>query len=867
MFSKLFSRDSNKKSIRIKADAGNPTEKYISIQLTQSFDYLEFLSLKLSQKDAYRLFDSDYGVVAGRVIGNEGIGLPNCKVSIFISIDEDDFSALETRPKTVSEVIKSVGASLYPFTNVSDENNEGVRYNLLPSHKRNRGFNGFPANIFGIGATPKTPVGTFPDKEEVIVNPSFMYIYEKYYKFTTVTNDAGDFMLFGVPTGNHVLHMDCDLTDIGRWSISPLMMNKVLGYPDSLFINEGSKIEASTDLSTLPNIQSHNIPVFVKPLWSQNEGSTTVGVTRQDFKVTGDIVPHFNMFLSGFRQSDDTYIGDRIFFRLIIKSALFWRLRYPTGINFKKWSISWSTICLYRPDLSESEFLLNRECQMCGGKYDLPPFTVVWDYRVFDRCESNMLNNSSQYVTRFNDYIKNLTPTSQVSNWDDFLYKTWIGGTNTNQRFLDRINEIRVNGNLKKLPLNFSVFPSLLEDTAAAKAEDLALIMAICKGEETDETLVASEMNTEYSGTTAYTELAPASINPDDWTNKFDLASTKTDKLNARVFSYKNNPELTNQVIETKSNVIDPERHIRMLQDNEFVSYSSNGLYLAQIPCNRTRVVTTEDGRVVPTDDLNKGVFSEFAGYFLFDMEGNIENPPTRMRTGRVTLKVPQSVPVYTDNTSNGVTNDKWIKENQIFKSGELYSVAQYFFSHSTRSYEDKIGFIARPNDIGSNIVERTRDGLVLHGFPYTNTYKESTGNGQASVNIFENNWLNFNLYFLQFMYKTRSKSKNNFVCKDIISNKHKQLANNNDSVGGGVKNTKWIPDGSKFKTRIVKVNKSDFIKFFTKQDAGFTSGLGVVLEMENKGDYAKNTESSPATFYKGYFTDSIKALIDKDLV
>jgi hypothetical protein len=42
----------------------------------KKFDFIEVLSLKLSQEDAYRKFCSDYGVIVGRVSVNNGFGVP-----------------------------------------------------------------------------------------------------------------------------------------------------------------------------------------------------------------------------------------------------------------------------------------------------------------------------------------------------------------------------------------------------------------------------------------------------------------------------------------------------------------------------------------------------------------------------------------------------------------------------------------------------------------------------------------------------------------------------------------------------------------------------------------------------------------------
>jgi hypothetical protein len=74
------------KNVRIRTKP-NSGDKHIKFQLNQDFDFLEILSLKISQEDVYRNFHSDYGVVVGRVIINSGVGVPNARVSIFRHIN------------------------------------------------------------------------------------------------------------------------------------------------------------------------------------------------------------------------------------------------------------------------------------------------------------------------------------------------------------------------------------------------------------------------------------------------------------------------------------------------------------------------------------------------------------------------------------------------------------------------------------------------------------------------------------------------------------------------------------------------------------------------------------------------------------
>jgi hypothetical protein len=76
--------------IRTSVDGFQNSDKSIRVQIDQDFDFLEVLSLKLTQSDVYRRFCSDYGVIVGRVVANGGFGVPNAKVSVFVPLDAID---------------------------------------------------------------------------------------------------------------------------------------------------------------------------------------------------------------------------------------------------------------------------------------------------------------------------------------------------------------------------------------------------------------------------------------------------------------------------------------------------------------------------------------------------------------------------------------------------------------------------------------------------------------------------------------------------------------------------------------------------------------------------------------------------------
>ena len=238
------------KNFRINTNISNDT--ILNVNMQQDFDFLEVLTMKLGQKDAYKLHSSNYGVIIGRVLANDAFGIPNAKVSLFIERSSDDVETIE---------------SLYPYSEITTKDNEGRRYNLLPDYSDD--------DCYRI-------VGTFPNKRLVLDNNSQLEIYDKYWKYTTVTNNAGDYMLFGVPNGNQQIHIDIDLSDIGVLSQKPRdFLYK--GYNISMF-DSSSQFKESTNLDGLTQLFSQDKSVFVYPFWGDADNDI-VAITRCDIQI------------------------------------------------------------------------------------------------------------------------------------------------------------------------------------------------------------------------------------------------------------------------------------------------------------------------------------------------------------------------------------------------------------------------------------------------------------------------------------------------------------------------------------------------------------------------------------------------------
>lgn len=242
-------------SYRIRTELG--INKTINVELNQDFESLEILSLKLQQTDVYARSCADYGVVVGRITANNGYGIANAKVSVFIPVTAED---------STSDLISPI----YPYTQPTDKNEDGYRYNLLPYEK---------------SYSKHASTGTFPTKQDVLTNATAIEIFDKYYRFTVKTNDSGDYMIMGVPTGFQTLVMDVDLSDIGEFSLTPQDLIRMGLATESQVA--GNQFKSSNDLNSLPQIITLNKTVEVQPLWGEPE-ICQLAINRVDFDLRDD---------------------------------------------------------------------------------------------------------------------------------------------------------------------------------------------------------------------------------------------------------------------------------------------------------------------------------------------------------------------------------------------------------------------------------------------------------------------------------------------------------------------------------------------------------------------------------------------------
>lgn len=242
----------NNRHFRIRTNVNE--DNMINVNINQDYDILEILSLKISTENLYKLHSSNYGCVVGRVLANGGVGIPNAKISIFISSENIE---------NENEIIPYI----YPYKDVHEKNNDGIRYNLLPNEQTTQCHQ---------------QVGTFPNKRLVLDDNNILEVFDKYYKFTTVSNSAGDYMLFGVPIGEQTIHMDLDLSDIGMLSQKPIDLT-YKGYNITQF-ESASRFKKDNNLDTLTQIISQDKTINVYSFWGDSDEGE-IKITRNDIDV------------------------------------------------------------------------------------------------------------------------------------------------------------------------------------------------------------------------------------------------------------------------------------------------------------------------------------------------------------------------------------------------------------------------------------------------------------------------------------------------------------------------------------------------------------------------------------------------------
>ena len=808
------------KSIRIQTNIDNPQDQYLTVPFDRSIGLIEVLSLKIPMKQEFRRFDSQTGIICGRVFANgnsanNSIGVPNVKVSIFISKDQnlnlDNLSDINKTKIKTAEL-------QYPFENSSTKYN-GKRFSLLPKWSTNRGISGFIFNVLGIGNTPKQPVGSNrPELEEVLSNEDLSYLEKKYYKYSTTTNKSGDYMIY-LPVGveNYEIICEVDISDIGPYSINGHQMTQVMGYPEEYF--ENGKLKNGVDIDVAPNIIRLTSTVTVKPLWSQNSelanNPETVGITRQDFRLPVELKANFTIFGTTLNMKRSSWYFDNIVFHMFL--------------FFQKLVIA-------------NNFDSNNTLSLGYGGCEP---TINWLGPNFGTCGcSDSSGKSGAFILQVGIGFKVEPPSLDIDfgnfsfNFDAGCFKLGFG-----VRFCIILPSIIPGLRIRA----FTSRPCVLQggdyDLPGSGVFYLGALESCKKSPVGDD-------SDDIGDLLSNSDRIDKSLNREE-----ELINAENVKTDIQLFSVTN--------IKNNRN---PDSDIEFINESQYVKLIDDGSFLLNINTNKKKMVNSEDGTLVETSDDSSGIFTEFDGYCIFKPEIELGSAPNKQTLTTLKMKVPQ----------NGNDEVNIYNSFQNFKFGEFYSVSQFIpnlgigndcnslfsFTKVCNDYTNLTGYphkILTPQMSNDGINNMTANEIGTDfGTDFNN----------APFDVFRGDFLNFMLYFVNIGYRAKygQSSKELSFCSNLVKPKSADndrvdinLIPNNNPIGGGLKNTQYMSNPNNIITQFIKVDKTDLVRFLERNEKRYETSFFTLKEPQN---YPSNF------FYKGKFgVDSVKNLINKNII
>ena len=227
----------------VKFDDVPKDDMYINISMEREIDFLDTLSIKNNLKGEWTKKTSDTGVIFGKLLAIQKLKDENGE---FIKIP------LRGVPIIVLNKAENVSA-----INLTDDNNARIPLNMQQNSPRELYFDDFSYN-FDKGILPSVNTKNSGEK----------------YRYSTLTNEKGEFLLTDVPVGVQTVIFEVDLLKQGL-STEEVELN-VAPFPKT---NEISVIEA-------PHLIYREIPVNVLNSWGD---TLNVGYTRLNIDINVDL--------------------------------------------------------------------------------------------------------------------------------------------------------------------------------------------------------------------------------------------------------------------------------------------------------------------------------------------------------------------------------------------------------------------------------------------------------------------------------------------------------------------------------------------------------------------------------------------------
>lgn len=223
------------------------SDYYLNVKINRSVDTLDTLNVYNVPYNDGTKFTNDTGVLYGKIEAiqvllddsgnNLRIPIKNASIGIFNPSDE------------------------FPYVGSVDQNSNRIRLNLFENIQTNnllQSYGSFQSFLTDVKNSPKDYENdTIPAK----------------YKYTTVTNDYGEFVLHGIPIGQQTLMVEIDLLKQGL-------------EPEEVALNffPYSTLD-EPNVSNIPHLYFNQFPVNIVPSW----GEIQTGYTEIDLAVVLDL--------------------------------------------------------------------------------------------------------------------------------------------------------------------------------------------------------------------------------------------------------------------------------------------------------------------------------------------------------------------------------------------------------------------------------------------------------------------------------------------------------------------------------------------------------------------------------------------------
>jgi hypothetical protein len=134
---------------------------------------------------------------------------------------------------------------------------------------------------------------------------------------------------------------------------------------------------------------------------------------------------------------------------------------------------------------------------------------------------------------------------------------------------------------------------------------------------------------------------------------------------------------------------------------------------------------------------------------------------------------------------------------------------------------------------------------------------------GYVKAFAIKNQWINFSLYFVNFMYKVKKNNSRNRVCEWIVSKY--RLEDNNKPIGGKQTNNKFLANGETFKTDFIEVDKTDLLNFFTRSELGYVEKKSNLIGKYKRADNLDSSLTKNITNQERKNEDSAAAIYNNE--